>query len=373
MKVGIITYHGAYNYGSALQAFSLFHAVKSEGHEAEIINYRTDRQDRLYRMYTKPNGLMDMMRNAQTLVNRRKMKEHRAGFDRFIAEHTVLSGSEIRTPEALRTLNSVYDCFICGSDQVWNPNCVDFDVSYLLDFVTDKKKCFSYAPSIASEALGEAWHEIFRDELTGFSDLSVREESGAKIIADITGRQVETVLDPVFLLDRADWRPFIKESSQAYILGYFIGDIPGMRDYAEALGRRYSLPVVVINKNLRDLRMKCVKRYESGPEEFVDLVANAKAVCTNSFHAMAFSLIFDREFHVFVDNVHANTARRRITDLLRDLGMEDRLVDSRLQLLPPMSDPDFDHHDKLDSRIRFSKRYLQNALARVDAYGKGRS
>ena len=152
----------------------------------------------------------------------------------------------------------------------------------------------------------------------------------------MTDREVKTVLDPVFLLSKSSWDCFCKEESKEYILCYFIGDIPGMRDYAVTLSKEYKKPVIVINKNLRDLKMKCKKRYDSGPTDFVNLVANASAVCTNSFHAVAFSLIYDKEFHVFVDNQHANTARSRITDILGSLNMSDRIVSDCHELLPAM-------------------------------------
>lgn len=368
MKVGILTYHGAHNYGSALQAYALFQAVKKAGYQAEIINYRTDRQDDLYRLYSKPSSIIAILRNVQSLIYKKKLTEHHAKFGSFLSDHAILSGKEIRRKDDLKGLNDKYDCFICGSDQIWNPNCVDFDSSYLLDFVKDKKTCFSYAPSIASDHLGEKWHDLFRDMLIDYSALSVREKTGAEIITSITGRRVEVVLDPVFLLGKADWSPFFADRKGGYILCYFIGDIPGMRDYAVALSEKYKKHIIVINKNLRDMKMKCEKRYESGPADFVDLVAHADAVCTNSFHAVAFSLIFDRELHVFVDNANPNTARSRIIDILGMLGMDDRLVSDASMLLPGMSGEEFKYHEELDDKIGKSKLYLQNSLNIVEEY-----
>lgn len=368
MNVGIITYHAAHNYGSALQAYALFKAVEAYGHHVEIINYRTDRQDNIYRLYNIPNSVMGVLRNAQSFCYRKKLKEHHKRFDNFLLEHSNLSGDEIRDSAKLKIFNNKYDCFICGSDQIWNPNCVDFDTSYLLDFVNDKKRCFSYAPSLASESLNESWKSTFNRELSIFSDLSVREKSGAKIISEITGRCVETVLDPVFLIDKSVWKEFVSVQNRKYILCYFIGDIPGMRKYAQNLSNKYKLSVVVINKNLRDLKMNCIKKYECGPKDFVDLIANASAICTNSFHAVAFSLIFNKEFHVFVDNVNANTARCRILEILDSVNLSDRVVKDVNALLPAMGNMDFEYHDVLDNMISQSRQYLENSLNNVEKY-----
>ncbi len=369
MKVGILTYHGAHNYGSALQAYALYRALTSEGHQAALINYRTDRQDALYQLYNaKPTNIMGVLRNLHSFAYSRQLKEHHMKFDQFLAENAELSGEQIRNPDDLKLLNGVFDCFICGSDQIWNPNCIDFDVSYLLSFVEDKNTCFSYAPSIAADRLDSKWHEVFRNELKNYSDLSVREKSGAAIISALTDREVNTVLDPVFLLEKSSWDYFCKGVSKDYILCYFIGDIPGMRNYAIALSRKYKKPIIVINKYLRDLKMKCEKQYNSGPIDFVNLVANAEAICTNSFHAVAFSLIYDKEFHAFVDNKHVNTARSRITDLLESLNMSDRIVTNCHDLLPAMSENSFMSHNILDCQIRASKRYLHNALNKIEMY-----
>ena len=371
MNVGIITYHAAHNYGSALQAYALFKFVEAFGHHAEIINYRTDRQDNIYRLYNKSNNVMGVLRNAQSFCYRGKLKEHHSRFDNFLLEYSKLSGDEIRNPAELKNLNKKYECFICGSDQIWNPNCVDFDTSYLLDFVNDKKRCISYAPSLASDSLKENWRCVFNRELSLFSDLSVREQSGAKIISEITGRCVKEVLDPVFLIDKSVWKEFVSVQNKKYILCYFIGDIPGMRKYAQELSKKYRLPIVVINKNLRDLKMKCIKKYESGPIDFVNLIANASAICTNSFHAVAFSLIFNKEFHVFVDNISVNTARCRILEILDSVNLSDRVVKDVNALLPAMGNKDFEYHDVLDDMISQSRQYLENSLNNVEKYNIG--
>ena len=373
MKVGIITYHGAHNYGSALQTYALWNAVKNEGHNVEVINYRTLRQDDLYRLYSKPNKIMNIVRNAQSFVYKNDLVKHHCKFESFLSDNIVLSDKEIRDKNELVELNHIYDCFICGSDQIWNPNCIDFDSSYLLDFVSDKSKCFSYAPSIASNCIDEKWKKCFHDNLVLFSDLSIREDSGGKIISEITSRKVKTVLDPVFLLSDSYWKNISSDSmsyagiKSEYILCYFIGDIPGMRKYAKELGKKYKLPIIVININLRDLKMNCIKRYDCGPLDFVDLIYNAKIICTNSFHAISFSLLFDKEFHAFVDNTHENSAKSRITDILKTLNMECRLVDNCSEILPSMEKGDFDYHDKLDLYILASKKYLKEALSKVDS------
>ena len=49
MRIGIITYHRAFNYGAVLQCFALQELLKSMDHEIQVVDYRQPFIEKLYR------------------------------------------------------------------------------------------------------------------------------------------------------------------------------------------------------------------------------------------------------------------------------------------------------------------------------------
>lgn len=364
VKAAIITYHRAYNYGSALQAYALNRFINQCGIMCRTIDYRTDRQDELYTIFKKNSGIRAIARNIMSLKYYGRLRKHVERFDNFIENYIPLT-DEYRDSSALSDLEDQYDFFICGSDQIWNPDTEDFDAAYLLNFVFRKDKCIAYAPSIGISHIPEKYEKLFSDNLSEFSFLSTREESGSEQIRKITGKDVCTVLDPVFLLSEEEWSKNCKIIlNRKYILGYYIGDVDGMRLFADQLRKEYKIPVVVIYKNLRDMFFKTIKLYETGPLEFLDLIQNAELIITNSFHAVAFSIIFRKNFWFFEDVENAKSSKGRVYNLLSILRIENRILNVEYM---KVNDPflDINYHNAqelLDGEIEKSKTYLMNAL-----------
>ena len=112
----------------------------------------------------------------------------------------------------INALNTKYDKFISGSDQIWNCGRLDLDPTYMLDFVTDDSKKFSYASSLGMREIPQKYYAKYKECLSSFRELSCREREGADIISKLTGREVVYVLDPVFLLDKEEWIELTKSS-----------------------------------------------------------------------------------------------------------------------------------------------------------------
>lgn len=332
MKVAIITYHRALNYGSALQAYALNHYFWEQGSEAYTIDYSSEGQQATYTFYEKGHSIMTLVRNSFTFIYRKALRTKRNRFDCFIKNKIPLIDTDVFLDEKIQ--NDI-DIFICGSDQIWNGNTIDFTPRYLLDFVTDKGKCFSYAPSIGTIRQTKETEQAYKKHLMEFPYISVRESSGSKYLSKIIEREVETVLDPVFLLDGNEWRKVASAECSIkgdYVLCYFIGDVKGMREFALQLGKFYHCKVYVILFNLRDmLSLTLNTLYSAGPTEFVNLIDKAKCICTNSFHAMSFSIILKKDFWVFVNNKNAASIdvlpQTRILDLAENVGLSERVLD----------------------------------------------
>ncbi len=327
MKAGIITYHRAYNYGSALQNYALNYYLRSEGVEAFTIDYQNENQENMYKIFQPNNSVMSVLRNIQSLMYLKDLKLHKKKFDSFLSEYIPMTES-IRSGEELCKLNEVLDYFICGSDQIWNASCYDFDKSYLLNFVRDKKKCIAYAPSIAIAEIPKDWNAMFKEYICDYKAVSLREKKGADFICEVINKPVPVLPDPVFLLSEQEWSELSvsPDLKKPYIFCYFIGDVRGMREFAKNMRKATKLPLVVVYKNIRDMAYPNKKLYGTGPREFLGLIKNAEYICTNSFHATAFSIIFKKNFWAFTDIEHSISAGSRIDNITALFGLENRVL-----------------------------------------------
>ncbi len=325
-KIGIITFHRAYNYGSVLQAYALNYYLNKLGITTETIDFWTERQKDIYRIFEPNKSVMSILRNIQSLMQYSKLVRKKKRFEAFIEENIVLSKGQYKTLEDLREAQLYYDYYICGGDQVWNPYCEDFDYAYLLDFVDNKKKCMSFSPSIAVTDMGKKEKEAF-EKVKDFKALSVREATGKGLLEKLVNREVEVISDPVILLDKKEWMKFVDTSFplRNYVFCYFIGDVKGMREYAKKLGKQ-GKKVIVIQKSIRDMLFQNRKMYDAGPKEFLTLLYHADYVITDSYHATIFSTMFHKKFWTFLKPEAKTNSNSRIVDFAEKFGVSNRIV-----------------------------------------------
>lgn len=368
MKIATITYHRARNYGSVLQTYALSTYLRSLDNDVQTIDFYSINQENMYQRYEPVHNLMSIVRNIHTLLYHEQIAIKERRFNQFIEEYIPLTTYKGNEHSGLYKLAGEFDLFICGSDQIWNTNCGDFDPAYLLDFVHNKSICCSYAPSIGVSSLNADAEELFIKYLTYFKYISVREKTGATYLESVVHRKIDTVLDPVFLLSENEWKKISCEThvKGKFVLGYYIGDISGMRKYGEELGNKTGYKVVVILKNLRDVYGRNTKIYDAGPQEFLWLIEHAEYVCTNSFHAVAFSVIFKKKFWVFVDRDQdsRDKPQSRIVDIADMLGLSDRIIDERIcQDVIYDAEINWENvYSKLSTEIEASKQYLNKCL-----------
>lgn len=365
-KVGILTFHGAHNYGSVLQSYASVMTLRKLGHEPEIINLRNQAQLDAYRILQPGDGIV---RRAFKLLIYPQLKSRYNKFEHFITHTLPISAKEYKRGEELNPDSLGYDIYYTGSDQVWNPACQDFESAYYLDFVNHRRPTVAYAPSMG-KAVFEADDEKYIQGLIKYVDhLSCREQSGANLIARLSGRPVAQVCDPVLLPSREDWSAFAKppKRKRSYILAYFLNNNHGDRSQIDALRRLTGYDVVMLNEYIRDLFKLGIKmKLDASPQEFLGLIRDASIVYTNSFHATAFSVIFHKEFYTAVAanaNVYNNNDSRKF-DFLASLGLESRIVKngSNISTLIPV---DYSEVDQKLAAIRDkSLNYLKDALDR---------
>lgn len=216
---------------------------------------------------------------------------------------------------------TIYDCVVAGSDQIWhNWHTRENELSYYyLDFIPNNKK-IAYAPSFGFEQFPEKDLQIHQKGLSSFRFLSCRETKGCELIFNLTGKKAEKVLDPTLLLSANDWEKLERRPSRinqdSYIFVYFIGDI--IEEYDTEISRiRKNRNLEVININDKSNP----SRYGISPQEFIWLIHNADTICTDSFHASVFSILFKKRLRVFYRTDSNGNMFGRLDDLLRPLGL----------------------------------------------------
>ena len=325
-KIAIITYHGAINYGAVLQAYALNHSIHKLGYECDTIDYYSDAIDVQYRMkkYSESFSVLNFFAHnlASILHMHRKAK-----FRDFIKEYITLTNR--CTKDNIMKIASGYDVYITGSDQVFNPTCNNNDSVFFLDFVTEGTKN-SYAASLGAITKFELAQINTVDLLRDFSNISLREKTAAEYLSKKLDRNCYHVIDPVFLLSEQDWSKLIPVTNKKkpYIFVYNQLDFKYMMDFAKRLSSEKNIPVYVINRtSIGEFQYFGWSKsyYNASPLDFLELISNAEFVITDSFHATAFSIIFQRKFFSFCNRKCENT-NSRIESILNLTGLEGRIV-----------------------------------------------
>lgn len=367
MRIGILTWHHVKNYGTAYQAFGLCKALEMLGAEVDLIDYRRGKVYHAHRV-----NYLKLLKSA---LHRKKTpvfyEFDDSLFNNYYDEHFSYS-EECRYRQDFQKIDSNYDCFICGSDQVWNPNC--FDSHFFLDFVEEKSRKIAYAPSFGVEKIFDL---DLRNEMgrliSGFDFLSVREHSGCLLISEITGRNdVFSAIDPVFLLDGKEWEKISKQPKDfkqtKYGFIFFLANSPRIRECIEEMEKLGLEPVVYHCTQTLDNEYYNVK--DLTPEEMLYILKNANYICTDSFHIMAFSIIFNRRFKVFKKHFgkKSNDQYGRITQLLDYFNLHEMEYEHN-----PVFNVFCSYEEtnkKIEVRKAESFEYLKKALKNVDAKSK---
>lgn len=358
MNTGIVTFHCSYNYGSALQAYALQIAVEKLGHKATIIDYRSKNFDsyKLLRL-RKPKNMVKMIHNYS------RNKTRKDSFETFSARYFNLTSESYsyKKERRLFDLSNSFDCFICGSDQIWNLDCTNGVVApFFLSFAGDKRR-IAYAPSLAHTSFrSENFNkECVSDLLSHFDFLSVREEETVPLFQPLVDKPIDVVLDPTLLMNRGDYLEMTSDRvlESDYIFMYLLRDCPELIESTVAMATAEKLKVAYISEEDFDIP-NSINLFGVGPEEFVSLIAHANLVLTNSFHATVFSVLFQKPFRVFA----TDKSGARMRDLLNNIGLSSRCVDAVCS--SGIIDCDWNEVDRRLSSLReHSWAYLRRALS----------
>lgn len=332
MKIGILTYHRAHNYGALLQAFALKTHLTNLGHNVNFVDYWPTYHGEEYQLipFFKNRSIFGKIKSIIFLIfGFSRIIRRRHGYLQFIRQKLCLDDNpQFRTEIELTRVD--YDVVIYGSDQIWrrsnSPNNNGFSDVYFGAFPKNVKHKVSYAASMGVVDINSQDKQYIKRMLKNFNAISVREEGLKKYIDELTPQSVALVLDPVFLLSKNDWSALISNmkrvTDEKYILFYHLTRSTEANSFVNYLNKRYQYRVIEIRGVVEPLLIG--KRYfqTANPYDFVTLIQNAEIVVSTSFHGVAFSLIFEKQFYAFC----ANENSERIKSLLDNLGVSDRFI-----------------------------------------------
>lgn len=338
MKLGILTFHCAVNYGAVLQAFALQEYLTSMGHEVTVIDYRPEYLISPYRIsnvfipqVSFFSRVKYMLRSCMIMPIR--FKRNRV-FSRFVNNRLHLTKLDFADSA------NDYDAFIVGSDQIWNPRITEgFDDAYFCNFAAARnKRTISYAASAGSveNIVSSEQEEAFFLKLSGIDNISVREMSLGKYLTD-NGRNACIAVDPVLLAGKYVFAGIAQKPKREkpYLLLFQLWVNPKIVKFAESVADSLGLEIVSISSSSESVKKAKIQQSLS-PEEFVGYFYYASYIITTSFHGTAFSILFGKDFNI------VSTDRRnseRMTSLLSSLGLEARMSD--LQETPDISHIDY--------------------------------
>lgn len=326
------------------------------GHVPELVDYRP-----LY-YFPKPSRFLGYRPSTikRNIISRWRWYDFKKRF-------LPMTKRRYFTAEDLQAHPPKADVYVCGSDQIWNTKHLGrFDANFFLGFVPRHKPRIAYGPSLGGDGWREHREEI-RKELRKFLALSVRESSGAKLVEDLAGRQVHSVLDPTLLKDDYESLAPYRTGRGEYILTYAVQDSDQFAEEAQMIAGNIHLPVVNVVGGGSDLPWALENVRGVGPAEFLGLIRGASAVVTNSYHGMIFSILFRKPFHVVRLEGSYMARQTRQNDLLSCLRLQNISYDNSVFRTRTFAERCFQQqygpvHNLLAHERARSLFYLQKAL-----------
>jgi polysaccharide pyruvyl transferase WcaK-like protein len=328
MKIGIITYANASNYGALLQAYALQTFLECRGHEVVLLNYAWTHKYSIWQII-RSRRLSTLCRKAQENINRSIADGFR--------KHLHLSSLYDTVADVQKHFPKC-DVYIVGSDQVWN-TVANRDKLQLvfLDFVDDSVKRLSYAVSFGLERINSELHKEVGRLMRKFSAISVRERTAVKLVKQVSGCHAEWLCDPTLLLSDDQYRKLAQasqvnvRSDARFIFSYFLSWSTANRDaYITCLKKALTIGFEKSEKARSTLWLGGMLGLHDKIEvsEWLCRVMQSSFVVTNSFHGTIFAILFQKPFITVLLSQNAAAMNDRIVSLLARLGLSDRMFDN---------------------------------------------
>ena len=394
-KIGIVSCYFKHNYGSMLQAYATkkildnndisnetiaiesnkdFSKGKKKYYLSQLFNFNFIKS-KFGMIKLKLDKKLNKELGKNISIRDKKYNEFKKEFNlsRNCTDYKSLS----------KLASEKYSDVIVGSDQLWLPVNVVADY-YTLNWVPKDVNKISYSTSFGVSNVSKKYNELYKRFLSRIDHLSVREESGVKLIKELSDLDAKLVCDPTLLLTKEEWEKemvtgrIIKDK---YILCYFLGNNIEHRKFAERLKEKTSYKIVSLNHADEYVKYSdkfCdIALYDVGPREWLNLVKNSEYVLTDSFHCTVFSLIFNKSFNCFRRHKSSNkgSTNSRLDSLLNVAGVSTERIIVGVEKVDDVLNEKIDYkkvNKNIDSFRNESKEWLLNALEKKgeDLYEK---
>lgn len=362
-KVAIITLNNYLNYGNRLQNYALQNFLKNLNTNIylETVWYeklklklaeKLTRYVNIRDFIFNKNGFREFINSGKYIYEIIREYNFKKFNDKYI--------NSVFDYKIKDDLNDRYDYFIVGSDQIWNPNYSDLKNEFLQ--FADRNKRVAYAASFGVSEIPDDKVEIVKKGLEGIDCISVREQVGAKIVKDLTGRDVPVLVDPTLLLTVEEWEKVMERPvwyrDEKYILVYFLSKLPDkIKKDIQNLAEKYKLKIV----DLMD--KENIDYYCSPPSEFLYLIKNCSLIYTDSFHGTVFSILNKIPF-VTCSREGGINMDSRIDTLLSMFNLQSRKIskENNYEIANPMEIEYPDVEAILNRERQRSKEFLCKAL-----------
>lgn len=325
IKIGIITIYDNNNYGNRLQNYATQQVIYKYNIEPvtiknSIVTNKKENSKLLYILRIIKGIYIDL--KLFYCSNKNRLKKFNM-FNKYIN----ITKKKLNFLD--KNIGKKFSYFITGSDQVWNPNFGRLRDTELLNFPSSEQK-IAFAASFGISELPDQYKQKTAEALKTFKAISVREDTGKKIVEELTGRtDVEVLVDPTMLLTPEEWDKVSKKPEQLnfdkYILCYFLGELSEQRKKEiERVAKENNCKII----NILD---KKDPFYETGPSEFLYLEKNAFLICTDSFHSSVFAILYNRPFIVFDREDSLVKMNSRLDTLLKKFELEDRWYEGEIK------------------------------------------
>ena len=323
MKIGILTFHRAINYGAVLQAWALQRFLSSQGHDVYIIDYRCKAIEQNYRLinwnfHQKVFTLKFFYQLLSRISHIHAINERNKIFSTFI---------ENEMPLAHLKESSTFDAVICGSDQIWNPiltNGID-NIYTLVSPIFKKVKRIGYAISGEVTCFDFKSFQTLKEIVDSFDAISFRERNLIEKFQPYCAKKISLCVDPTLLIDKNTWERFSCQRiiHEPYIFVYQVVNNKKAYNIAKYIAKQKNLQLIYLNAKFKLNKKEKNISQPIGPKEFVSLIQYADFVLTTSFHGTAMSIVFQKQFAV-IETGQMNRQKA----LLKEVGLENRLIRS---------------------------------------------
>lgn len=358
MKIGILTFHNACNYGAVLQCYALQEVLTSLGHDVEVIDYRNSWVEAIYKPFSFLL-LKHYIRNPRTFLKyvftyfNRKMENtvKLCTFSEFVNNNFYLADFDYVNNRPQKD----YDIIFIGSDQLWGLSCLGgkFDNVYLGNFSHEHAKIVGYAISADLKSLQTLSEmKALSSVLNNYTAISFREKTNADYVGKLTNKNVDVCVDPTLLLPYSGWNNIINNQwkEKNYVVLYQVRYNDEQKKYL----------IEQANKIANEIGNGCTVVDLNGNykvEDFISAIKYAKLVITSSFHATVFSLIFRTQFYSIKLN---DGCDGRYISLLQKLNLEERIVNAGEDICYTNSKlPDYSLDVISQHSIDFIKKHLK--------------